>query len=253
MADNITIKGEISKGEGSNSTGLKGAGVREVTPEAKAFGAYLRELRRSHKFNQTDLAKKIDITSGYYGFFEQGRQLPSRKIIRRLARLLDADYLEMLGKAGIDPKNEDYLFLKGILNEDDHDESNNEDSDLDQGDLEATRDDGADEGDFQSDGTQHAVIAANTYSVPAHRGEASTREAPVRGTEGQQGGITQERLAWAMMCISSDPTYRLSEQFTQGELPGSVKALVIQLYQAQTARQILTADESAALNQMLHG
>jgi hypothetical protein len=55
-----------------------------------------------------------------------------------------------------------------------------------------------------------------------------------------------------MMCIAQDPSYKLADQF-KGDIATNIKALVIQLYQAQARRQLLTPEESQALSQMIHG
>ncbi|MEJ7608057.1 MAG: helix-turn-helix transcriptional regulator [Bryobacteraceae bacterium] len=44
--------------------------------KANEFRYYLRDLRRSHRLTQHQLAQKARVSPGYAGFFEQGRQTP---------------------------------------------------------------------------------------------------------------------------------------------------------------------------------
>lgn len=67
---------------------------------------YLKELRQKKGYNQSELAKLAEVASGYYGHFEQGRHIPSAKIIRQLAQVLEVDLNEILTRAGYDPKVE---------------------------------------------------------------------------------------------------------------------------------------------------
>lgn len=80
--------------------------VTNPSSEAKEFGMYLKELRQKKGYNQSELAKLAEVASGYYGHFEQGRHIPSVKIIRQLAQVLEVDLNEMLIRAGYDPKVE---------------------------------------------------------------------------------------------------------------------------------------------------
>jgi transcriptional regulator with XRE-family HTH domain len=200
--------------------------VQAVTEEGKLFGQYLRDLRRKKGLNQQELADSLEISGGYYGFFEQGRQMPSKKIVRRLARVLGADYRDLLERAGHEFGKEDEAWLAS--------------------------------GEDESAATigQEAGRNSDVYEV-------RRRPQPSR-TEGASGGaaesvtiaetsLDQERLDWAMLCITNDPSYRLSEQFLQGTQPDATKALLIQLYQAQTRRHLLTPEETEALSQLIHG
>ena len=226
-------------------TNIKSEMGKDQTAEAKVFGAYLRELRKSQKLNQADIASRIEVTSGYYGFFEQGRKIPSRKILRRLAKVLDTDYFEMLFKAGLDPKKEDYAG--DSEEEDDGDEAGQDDGEdlAPSGSADITPDQDSPDQNLpltaSRDGSQ-----GETMQVEGESGVATTSSAT------DSLVIDQQRLDWAMFCIAHDPTYKLADQF-KGEISRDIKVLVVQLYQAQTGRQLLTADESMALSYTLHG
>jgi len=231
------------------------------SPQSKEFGAYLRNLRKGIGLNQADLAKLVTISPAYYGFLEQGRQIPSLKIINRLAEILNTDYLEMAMRAGYD---EFVARKKEVYRPKD-----------------ASKNDGGDETDHQSDvqaqdesGSGSLLVGDSALDAGTPSGTITetleSGKTDIQETIGLSGtgngssnsalpssrddlGLNKERLDWAMGCISRDPTYKLAEQFKQGELSRDVKVLVVQLYQAQTQRQLLTAEESQALSYTLHG
>ncbi|NLY08565.1 MAG: helix-turn-helix transcriptional regulator [Tissierellia bacterium] len=67
------------------------------------FQNRLRELRRINGFSQTDIADKLEISTSAYGFYEQGKTIPSAETIVKLSDYFSvtADYL--LGRS-IHPK-----------------------------------------------------------------------------------------------------------------------------------------------------
>jgi transcriptional regulator with XRE-family HTH domain len=217
----------------ASNTKMGGTSSGEISEEAKAFGAYLRNLRKAKGLNQADLAKIVEITGGYYGFFEQGRQIPSLKIINRLAEVLDDDYLEMAMMAGYDK----FEAIKKEM----HRKSDLVDGGDDKR-VDDQHEDGTDEGAELTN-----VAGTQENSEPANV-EGSDLSALALGSE-----LSGERLDWAMACISQDPTYKLAAHFTQGVSTVNIKALVIQLYQAQTGRQLLTPSEFEKLNAIVHG
>lgn len=200
-------------------TMMKSKDTSKVSGEDKVqeseFASYLKDLRKQRGLNQQQLAQMVEITSGYYGFFEQGRAIPSAKIIRRLARALKANLREMMQAAGYDPEAADAK-----------DDSRYQDVPRDAGEGEAEAQDKNDLYESTVDEQQ------KTEDEPAHRDDAGER------------GISAKRLKWALMCISNDPEYQLGEQYKNVSLP---EALLIRLYQAETRRQLLTPEESAAL------
>jgi transcriptional regulator with XRE-family HTH domain len=59
------------------------------------------------------------------------------------------------------------------------------------------------------------------------------------------------RLDWALFCIAHDREYSMAQGWE--ELPFFAKALTVRLYQSETGRMLLTAHETASLNEVVHG
>lgn len=193
---------------------------KDEKPEAGEFALYLKSMRKKQGLNQQQLAQMIEITSGYYGFFEQGRAIPSQKIIRRLARALKLDYNELLKLAGYPPEDKNG-------EEDTHSVDETGDA---VGDVEAAEDE-EQPAESAGRGQNAQQRASDTVAHQQNTGEAVN-------------GVSQERINWAIRCIDDDPDYQLGEQYKNIQLP---EALLIRLYQAETRRQLLTPEESAAL------
>jgi transcriptional regulator with XRE-family HTH domain len=75
-------------------------------PEARSFGAKLRELRIKARFTQRELARLIGVDFTYLSKIENGvLPPPSEKVILRLAQVLKADQDELLILAGRIPED----------------------------------------------------------------------------------------------------------------------------------------------------
>ena len=223
----------------------------DLDPVAKAFGRYLRDLRKSKSLSQKELAEEIEVSHGYAGFFEQGRQIPSKKIIRRLARALGVDYLEMLQRADHEI-TEDDLKKKEWL--DDFADSSVPDDEA-AGSAESgtsSRVDGQalDEGATGGSDSVEGISTQNTQ-LPGIRREHYIPVGSSSQAQGGEQGISSERLDWALECIARDPTYPLPAPYKSGTHPDAVKALLIRLYQAETRRSLLTPEEVEALNHVV--
>ena len=59
------------------------------------FKSRLKELRKENKFTQEDIAKKLNMTTGGYGYYEQGRTYPPIEILNEIANIysVSVDYL----------------------------------------------------------------------------------------------------------------------------------------------------------------
>lgn len=55
----------------------------------------LKELRKENKFTQEDIAKKLNMTTSGYGYYEQGRTYPPIEILNEIANIysVSVDYL----------------------------------------------------------------------------------------------------------------------------------------------------------------
>lgn len=59
----------------------------------------MRELRRINGFSQEDIAKRLDISTSAYGFYEQGKTIPNAKTLEFLADMYDVTVDYLLGRS----------------------------------------------------------------------------------------------------------------------------------------------------------
>lgn len=59
----------------------------------------MRELRRMNGFSQEDIAKKLDISTSAYGFYEQGKTVPNAKTLEFLADMYEVTVDYLLGRS----------------------------------------------------------------------------------------------------------------------------------------------------------
>ncbi|WP_250655790.1 helix-turn-helix domain-containing protein [Alkalimarinus coralli] len=79
-----------------------------------AFGEVLKDLRKSRRLSQLDLAMESDVSTRHISFLETGRSKPSREMILHLARMMDIPYKEtnmLLASAGFS-----YQYQESPLN-----------------------------------------------------------------------------------------------------------------------------------------
>ncbi|HVZ42755.1 MAG TPA: helix-turn-helix transcriptional regulator [Ramlibacter sp.] len=73
---------------------------------ARPFGDHLRQWRQRRRMSQLDLAHEADVSTRHLSFVENGRSVPSREMVLRLAERLDVPLRErnaMLVAAGYAP------------------------------------------------------------------------------------------------------------------------------------------------------
>ena len=58
----------------------------------------MRELRKTNNYSQEDIAKKLDISTSAYGFYEQGKTTPNAKTLEYLADLYNVTVDYLLGR-----------------------------------------------------------------------------------------------------------------------------------------------------------
>lgn len=58
----------------------------------------MRELRKINNYSQEDIAKKLDVSTSAYGFYEQGKTTPNAKTLEYLADLYDVTVDYLLGR-----------------------------------------------------------------------------------------------------------------------------------------------------------
>lgn len=59
----------------------------------------MRELRRMNGFSQEDIAKRLDISTSAYGFYEQGKTVPNAKTLEFLADMYEVTVDYLLGRS----------------------------------------------------------------------------------------------------------------------------------------------------------
>jgi len=88
----------------------------------------LKALRQENNLLQKDIAKKLNISTSAYGFYEQGKRTPDLETVLKLAEIFDVtiDYLLgrndiktpiRNGKYTIETKINNHLNLEGLPNE----------------------------------------------------------------------------------------------------------------------------------------
>lgn len=65
----------------------------------EALSNRLRELRKSNKLSQSDIADKLNLTASAYGFYEQGKNIPSSKTLSEIADIYDVTTDYLLGRS----------------------------------------------------------------------------------------------------------------------------------------------------------
>ncbi|SEO26174.1 DNA-binding transcriptional regulator, XRE-family HTH domain [Amphibacillus marinus] len=63
----------------------------------KLFQERLKLLREQHGYKQDFIAKKLNITTSAYGYYEQGRNEPALETIVKLANIFDVSIDYLLG------------------------------------------------------------------------------------------------------------------------------------------------------------
>lgn len=80
--------------------------ARPAAPALRGFGDHLREWRQRRRMSQLDLAGEADISTRHLSFVENGRSVPSRDMVLRLAERLGVPLRErnaLLVAAGYAP------------------------------------------------------------------------------------------------------------------------------------------------------
>ena len=84
------------------------------------FNEKLKELRKNLSLTQSDMAKKLNITSVAYGDYERGKSEPDIETLKKIASILNVsvDYLIEYDKTATsieDKLNEVIKIVEGIL------------------------------------------------------------------------------------------------------------------------------------------
>lgn len=66
----------------------------------------LRELRKENKYTQEDIAKKLNMSTSGYGYYEQGKTYPPIEMLNRIASVYSVSVDYLLGNDDVRLKNE---------------------------------------------------------------------------------------------------------------------------------------------------
>lgn len=66
----------------------------------------LRELRKENKYTQKDIAKKLNMSTSGYGYYEQGKTYPPIEMLNRIASVYSVSVDYLLGNDDVRLKNE---------------------------------------------------------------------------------------------------------------------------------------------------
>ncbi len=62
--------------------------MRKNSPLPKSIGKNLRRARKGAGLTQERLAEKVNVSTSYIGFIEQGRSTPSLEVLVKIAKAL---------------------------------------------------------------------------------------------------------------------------------------------------------------------
>lgn len=83
------------------------------------FPTILRDLRKSQGYTQETLAKKLGVSAGAVGLYEQGRREPDNETLKRLSTIFDVsiDYLLGFGHSSSTSEKQFYGGLSPQIQE----------------------------------------------------------------------------------------------------------------------------------------
>ncbi|MBR3057497.1 MAG: helix-turn-helix transcriptional regulator [Clostridiales bacterium] len=79
------------------------------------FAERIALLMEKHNLNQSQLAKKANITEAAMSNYVKGVRTPNSDVLLRIAKILDTSTDYLLGKANADPSNEDLYYIQRNL------------------------------------------------------------------------------------------------------------------------------------------
>mgnify|MGYP003435094902 FL=1 len=66
--------------------------------DGERFGRRVRAFRKLKRLPQSELAKRLDISTASLGRIERGEKIPSSQFIAKIAEQLDIDQQELIGE-----------------------------------------------------------------------------------------------------------------------------------------------------------
>ena len=82
----------------------------------KDFGKQLKEIRKSKKLTQEQLAELVNVDTKHISFLETGRNFPSADLLEKLKNVFDIEYSDLFDfNIDIDKQNE-IIRINNLLN-----------------------------------------------------------------------------------------------------------------------------------------
>lgn len=70
--------------------------MRKNAKLPKVLGKRVQKQRKELSLTQEDVAYKVGISRAYMGYIEQGRNLPSRELLEKIARALKVNLRDLV-------------------------------------------------------------------------------------------------------------------------------------------------------------
>ena len=80
------------------------------------FAERIAVLMKKHKMNQSQLAKKADITDAAMSNYVNGVRTPNSDVLLRIANVFNTSTDYLLGNTNIDPSDEELYYIQRNLN-----------------------------------------------------------------------------------------------------------------------------------------
>lgn len=189
--------------------------------QRKKVGVYLAHLREQEGLTQAQAAERAGIsTAVYISMIENGRRMPTRKTLAKLARAYTrASLSEMLERCGYPAHPE--ALQEGLFGEEE---------------IEGIEERGK------------PVRQSDRSPWQAQQDMALSPE----GALPQGVALSRERLDWAFQCVNADPNYELTVADKSGKSWLRLKAVTVRLYQEVTGRQLLIGGELKDLDRLIN-
>ena len=80
------------------------------------FAERIAVLMKKHNLNQSQLAKKADITEAAMSNYVKGVRTPNSEVLLRIANVFNTSTDYLLGNTGVDPNDDELNYIQRNLN-----------------------------------------------------------------------------------------------------------------------------------------
>lgn len=82
----------------------------------KDFGKQLKEIRKSKKLTQEQLAELVNVDTKHISFLETGRNFPSADLLEKLKNVFDIEYSDLFDFKNSTDKQNEIIRINNLLN-----------------------------------------------------------------------------------------------------------------------------------------